>query len=774
MTAQRDDARLKRPTPSKTHLRIAAAISFLLVFSLVALDGDARPLPPAAAPSAEAPHPFPRGAPPLPNCSYSAGGLTFDLSAFGASGIKAWHPVNLLWTYHAIVCPPLTPQRLSEALTEHWRDPCPLASALQVENKPSCHALSVGDARPSPALLPGGGLGLALTYPSAVPKMLSAEEAFWNRQQPVRTLIVELECLSDACSATRVEATEVPGRDGLPGVVYVIRVASPWGCPLECPRGVGGAVCSGRGSCVASSDGGVLCRCSGGSTGSECAESSDAVNAVAPPPSQGGGSGGSGWGRGASWGAVGLAVLLAAAACCFEVRRDASSGKSGTAAGCGATGALSGALAAAFAIAALVVTGRRLLPQPGSGALQPQRMAAQPPAFAPLPPASHVPPSVPALAPFSLIAIPAGVKRADHLAAHWSCPFPKKRISCTAQRHAALEAARRPSVCLWEGNTGEENLGEGRAAASLASRVVFEDDMPIRWERRCAARDALFAVGSIHGGTYPALRAYPLNRTYGVLLTMEPPSLQPDVYRGLDAIAPHFDVALSLVDPRFLREAGEAAQSVRDDKFSAFVDSIVANADVRSDKNIITWSYGSSLVPFPEWGMKPKSRLCALVASLKVDTAGHRFRQLAARTLQCLRYDCDVLGVGYSLLHEKRSGHEAYMFSIVIENDRTEGSFYFSEKVVDALSQGSVVVYWGPPRAAEVFGPAVIPFGTIEELEAILPALSPALYEERKPHVEQAMQAARDYVPPEKWLWANVFECAFAWHAAHPEECEED
>ena len=52
--------------------------------------------------------------------------------------------------------------------------------------------------------------------------------------------------------------------------------------------------------------------------------------------------------------------------------------------------------------------------------------------------------------------------------------------------------------------------------------------------------------------------------------------------------------------------------------------------------------------------------------------------------------------------------------------------------------------------------------------------LSPALYEERKPHVEQAMQAARDYVPPEKWLWANVFECAFAWHAAHPEECDED
>ena len=157
------------------------------------------------------------------------------MSAFGASGVKGWDGP---WTYHAVICPPQTSQRLAASLQEHWRSACPPVSALQMENKPNCNPLSAADVPPAPALLPGPALGLQLSYPIHHPHILTPAEAAWNNQQPPRQLVVEVACLSDTCSASNSTASEFtpPGQRGLPFSGYVIRVASPWGCPLECPR----------------------------------------------------------------------------------------------------------------------------------------------------------------------------------------------------------------------------------------------------------------------------------------------------------------------------------------------------------------------------------------------------------------------------------------------------------------------------------------------------------------------------------------------------------
>ena len=253
----------------------------------------------------------------------------------------------------------------------------------------------------------------------------------------------------------------------------------------------------------------------------------------------------------------------------------------------------------------------------------------------------------------------------------------------------------------------------------------------------------MFAVGSYmyeNDPSFQALSSVSRKNSYSVLLTIEPPSIQPHVYAALDSLSPFFDISLSLA----------------------------ASAPNSTAGNVHPWSWGASLVPFEKWGAKPKPRLCSIMASLKTDTVGHRLRHSVVDMLQCMQFDCDALGAGYASLGEdKFRGHEDYMFSIVIENDKT--GRYFSEKLVDALSQGTVPVYWGTPFAPQIFGRAVIPFGSLEELEAILPTLSPELYARLLPDVLRAAETAKQFVPPEQWLWENVFECAFKWHAAHSE-----
>ena len=96
-----------------------------------------------------------------------------------------------------------------------------------------------------------------------------------------------------------------------------------------------------------------------------------------------------------------------------------------------------------------------------------------------------------------------------------------------------------------------------------------------------------------------------------------------------------------------------------------------------------------------------------------------------------------------------------------------------TEKIIDALATGTVPVYWGAPYAKAVFGDAILTFSTLAELEALLPTLTPALFERMRPRLAEAARTARQWVPPERWLYRNVFECAYRWHAANG-DCKSD
>lgn len=331
--------------------------------------------------------------------------------------------------------------------------------------------------------------------------------------------------------------------------------------------------------------------------------------------------------------------------------------------------------------------------------------------------------------------------RAAHLSAHWSCPFERKRISCR-MRDRVVDQLRSGFVriCLWDGNSDmhKDRISQHMPAVHYA------------WVRDCEPShpDSLFAMGSYWPGWFiEQLTSYPRSESYKVLLATEPPCVQPEMYEKLRQLKGDYDLTLSLADEVVVNSTGGG--------------------------NVVQWSFGSSHVQLDQWGAKPKEHLCSIIASKNDYAPGHKLRHLAIAMISARGFKCEALGRGYREVAADRKIDmlSPYMFSIVIENSIS--GKYMTEKLMDAIGQGTIPVYWGSRYAREVFGDGIIPFESLEELEAIMPTLSPELYKAMLPRALANMDIAKQWVPPERWLWHNVFECAYRWHAANG-ECRGD
>jgi hypothetical protein len=248
-------------------------------------------------------------------------------------------------------------------------------------------------------------------------------------------------------------------------------------------------------------------------------------------------------------------------------------------------------------------------------------------------------------------------------------------------------------------------------------------------------------VGSYWPGWFiEQLSAYPLEDTYKVLVCTEPPTVQPEMYEKVRTLKGEYDITLSLADTALLNSSDGVG-------------------------NVVQWSFGSTHVPLHLWRIYPKTRLCSIIASTQTWAPGHKLRHEAVSMLREAGFDCVPLGKGYKYLDEKVDGLRDYMFSIVIEN--SVSGKYMTEKIIDAVATGTIPVYWGTPYAAAVFGDGILTFSTLAELRALLPRLTRETYEAMLPAARANVARAMEWVPPERWLWRNVFECAVRWHAAN-------
>lgn len=159
---------------------------------------------------------------------------------------------------------------------------------------------------------------------------------------------------------------------------------------------------------------------------------------------------------------------------------------------------------------------------------------------------------------------------------------------------------------------------------------------------------------------------------------------------------------------------------------------------------------GGSWIRLDDWGLHEKTKLVSLIASEKDITEGHHLRHLIARHYKYI----DRFGTGYKEIESKIEGLAPYMYSIVVESWR--GDYYFSEKLIDCLSVGTIPIYWGCPSIGQFFDEAgILSFNTMTELTRIINSLSVKDYERRFPAVKNNIEIAKQFRCAEDWLFLN-------------------
>lgn len=168
---------------------------------------------------------------------------------------------------------------------------------------------------------------------------------------------------------------------------------------------------------------------------------------------------------------------------------------------------------------------------------------------------------------------------------------------------------------------------------------------------------------------------------------------------------------------------------------------------------------GGNRIEFENFGLWEKERILSIVASDKQWTTGHKLRhQIVAKHKDKM----DVYGRGFNAIVDsfdaKRRGKVLalgpYYYSLAIMNAQYDD--YFTEILTDVLACGTIPLFWGTKNIGKYFNPdGIIQFDTIEEFEAILPTLTPELYQKKLPAVVENIERAKLYNTRFDWLYAN-------------------
>src|ERR1700677_4819136 len=110
----------------------------------------------------------------------------------------------------------------------------------------------------------------------------------------------------------------------------------------------------------------------------------------------------------------------------------------------------------------------------------------------------------------------------------------------------------------------------------------------------------------------------------------------------------------------------------------------------------------------------------------------------------------DAFGHGFRAVEEKSEALNTYAYSIAIENSVQDA--YFTEKLVDCFTTGTVPIYWGTRTFARHFdSDGLIRFTDMGQLPDILRSLSLEDYQRRGTAILRNYETAFRYHVPEEW-----------------------
>lgn len=159
---------------------------------------------------------------------------------------------------------------------------------------------------------------------------------------------------------------------------------------------------------------------------------------------------------------------------------------------------------------------------------------------------------------------------------------------------------------------------------------------------------------------------------------------------------------------------------------------------------------GGSWIDLEHWSVRDKYKLVSIIASEKKGSDGQSLRHLIARMYPHI----DRFGKAFTPIDSKLTGLSPFRYSVIVESWR--GDYYFSEKLIDCLSQGTVPIYWGCPSIGDFFNPdGIMQFDDMKELKHHLNRISIEDYESRLEAIRENFELAKMYRIAEDWLYKH-------------------
>lgn len=218
-----------------------------------------------------------------------------------------------------------------------------------------------------------------------------------------------------------------------------------------------------------------------------------------------------------------------------------------------------------------------------------------------------------------------------------------------------------------------------------------------------------------------------INSKYKIGWLMESRELHPHFYTTFESYKDHYDFILTH-DPELLNTYPSKAKK---------------------------YLIGGCWTNESNWKLHDKTKLISMIYSNRQQLAGHKLRHSIANRFNNSGIDYFGHGTSHPLVN-KEDGLQDYQFSIIIENSNQLN--YFTEKIIDCLTVGTIPIYWGCPNISEFFNiNGIIHFKSIDELDGILESLTHELYQSKLQYARENLELAKQYAVTENWLYKNIF-----------------
>lgn len=141
-----------------------------------------------------------------------------------------------------------------------------------------------------------------------------------------------------------------------------------------------------------------------------------------------------------------------------------------------------------------------------------------------------------------------------------------------------------------------------------------------------------------------------------------------------------------------------------------------------------------------------KSKMISFITSNKNFTDGHKKR---LEWVESIGDQVDLYGRGFNEIETKEEGLCDYMFSVVIENGVYES--YYTEKILDCFSTGTIPVYLGSPDIGNFFNKDGI-IDLSDEFD-----VSEEIYYSKMDAIKDNLERVKKIEVLEDFIWENYF-----------------